>query len=235
MNRIQDNFQKIKKLIDKTAKSYHKDPRNINLLAVSKSCSVQKISAIYNCNQNHFGESYIQEAIKKIIWFQNNQPNKKIFWHMIGSIQSNKIMLVSKYFDWCHTIDSIKIAKKLNKYRESMQNPLQVLIQINIHQERNKHGAHPKEIKKISDFINDNCRYLKLRGIMAIPLKTNDLIKQREAFRDLYKIFVNLKHSYSNIDILSIGMTNDMISAIAEGSTLLRIGNGIFNLKKQQI
>lgn len=232
MHVIQKNFKKTKKLIKKSAKLYHKNPNNIHLLVVSKSRSTEEIQLIQACKQNHFGESYAQEAINKILWFKKNQPKNKLVWHMIGLVQSNKSKLISKHFDWCHTIGHINIAKNLNKHRKNIQKSLQVLIQINLNQEMNKYGANLQDVQKIAQFIHKECIYLKLRGIMAIPIKTNNFIKQRENFYNLYKVFFNLQNSYPNIDTLSLGMTNDMIAAIAEGSTLLRIGHGIFQNKK---
>lgn len=228
---IQKNFQRTKKLIEKTAKIYHKDPKNINLLVVTKSRSIEEIQLIYECQHNHFGENYAQEAINKILWFKRNQPKKKLIWHMIGLVQSNKSVLISKYFDWCHTIGHINIARNLNKYRKNIQKPLQVLIQINLNRETSKYGANLKEVQTIAQFIYKECMHLQLRGIMAIPIKTNNFIKQRENFHNLYKIYFDLKNNYLNIDTLSIGMTNDMVAAIAEGSTLLRIGTRIFQNK----
>ncbi|AFA40944.1 pyridoxal 5'-phosphate dependent enzyme [Wigglesworthia glossinidia endosymbiont of Glossina morsitans morsitans (Yale colony)] len=232
MHVIQENFKKIKELIKKSAKLYNKNPKNINLLVVSKSRSTEEIQLIQACKQNHFGESYAQEAINKILWFKKNQPKNKLVWHMIGLVQSNKSILVSKYFDWCHTIGHINVAKNLNKHREKVQKSLQVLIQINLNQEMSKYGANLKDVQTIAEFIHKKCIYLKLRGIMAIPIKTNNFVKQRANFYNLYQVFFNLQNIYPNIDILSTGMTNDMIAAIAEGSTLLRIGNGIFQNKK---
>ncbi|WMY95202.1 MAG: YggS family pyridoxal phosphate-dependent enzyme [Arsenophonus sp.] len=224
MNTIQKNIINIKHKIIETAKKYHRLPKDIKLLAVTKNKSCYDIQNAIYAGQYKFGENYAQEGIKKILYF-NNQYNLE--WHFIGTIQTNKTKLIAKYFDWCHTINTFKIAERLNKERPFSKGPLNVLIQINITNEINKSGIMPHTVYALAKKIL-LLPQLKLRGLMAIFSSNTLIIHQVSLFYTMEKIFQELKNKYQNIDTLSIGMTNDFDIAIAFGSTLLRIGKAIF-------
>ena len=199
---------------------------DIKLLVVSKSQSVKNIEEAYDAGQRLFGENYLQEALEKIQ--QINKP--KIEWHFIGPIQSNKCKLIAENFSWVQSIDRIKVASRINEYRESMP-PINVCIQINISNELSKSGVQPHNLKA---FINEmkSFRNLKLRGIMSIPSNTNSPDKLSEEFMELRKLYEEIKFSDPAIDTLSMGMSNDYLIAVKYGATLIRVGSGIFGSRE---
>nr|CBA73650.1 amino acid racemase [Arsenophonus nasoniae] len=199
-------------------------PEDITLLAVSKTKSCDAIQEAIDAGQYQFGENYLQEGIEKIAYFRHKQD---LIWHFIGALQSNKSRLVAEHFDWCHTIDRLKIAQRLNNQRPINKTPLNVLIQINISDEISKSGIAPEELDKLAAEIV-LLPNLKLRGLMAIPAPNNELSQQISIFRSMENLFNQLKKQYPNIDTLSMGMTADLDIAIAWGSTLVRIGTAIF-------
>lgn len=224
MNTIQQNLVNVKNRIIQAAKKYHREPKGITLLAVSKTKSCDAIQEAIDAGQYQFGENYLQEGIEKIAYFSNKQD---LIWHFIGALQSNKSRLVAEHFDWCHTIDRLKIAQRLNNQRPINKAPLNVLIQINISDEVSKSGITPAELDKLAAEIV-LLPNLKLRGLMAIPAPNNELSQQISIFRSMENLFNQLKKQYPNIDTLSMAMTADLDIAIACGSTLVRIGTAIF-------
>lgn len=224
MNTIQQNLVNVKNRIIQAAKKYHREPEDITLLAVSKTKSCDAIQEAINAGQYQFGENYLQEGIEKIAYFSNKQ---NLIWHFIGALQSNKSRLVAEHFDWCHTIDRLKIAQRLNNQRPRNKAPLNVLIQINISDEISKSGITPTELDKLAAEIV-LLPNLKLRGLMAIPAPNNELSQQMSIFRSMENLCNQLKKQYPDIDTLSMGMTADLDIAIACGSTLVRIGTAIF-------
>ncbi|QOI11178.1 YggS family pyridoxal phosphate-dependent enzyme [Blochmannia endosymbiont of Colobopsis nipponica] len=227
-NDIKNNIWHVKQEINTIQKQHNKLQKKISFVAVSKNQSIDTINNVLSTGQREFGENYVQESIKKILWFKNN---KKIYpkpiWHFIGHIQSNKIKLIAEYFDWCHTITNKNTAFYLNKLRKEDAAPLNILIQININQAKNKSGIYPDELVNLSEKILIYSR-LKLRGLMAIPTRESDYYKQLKVFLNMNKLFKQLQNIYPSIDTLSIGMSNDMTAAIAAGGNLLRIGTAIF-------
>ncbi|WGO82928.1 YggS family pyridoxal phosphate-dependent enzyme [Arsenophonus apicola] len=224
MNTIQQNLVSVKNRIIQAANKYHRSPEDITLLAVSKTKSCEAIQDAIDAGQYQFGENYLQEGIEKITYFSHKQD---LIWHFIGALQSNKSRLVAEHFDWCHTIDRLKIAQRLNNQRPANKAPLNVLIQINISDEISKSGIAPAELDKLAAEIV-LLPNLKLRGLMAIPAPNNELSQQMSIFRSMENLFNQLKKQYPDIDTLSMGMTADLDIAIACGSTLVRIGTAIF-------
>ncbi|HGJ5890012.1 MAG TPA: YggS family pyridoxal phosphate-dependent enzyme [Arsenophonus apicola] len=224
MNTIQQNLVNVKNSIIQAANKYHRSPEDITLLAVSKTKSCEAIQDAIDAGQYQFGENYLQEGIEKITYFSHKQD---LIWHFIGALQSNKSRLVAEHFDWCHTIDRLKIAQRLNNQRPANKAPLNVLIQINISDEISKSGIAPAELDKLAAEIV-LLPNLKLRGLMAIPAPNNELSQQTSIFRSMENLFNQLKKQYPDIDTLSMGMTADLDIAIACGSTLVRIGTAIF-------
>lgn len=224
MNTIQQNLVSVKNRIIQAANKYHRSPEDITMLAVSKTKSCEAIQDAIDAGQYQFGENYLQEGIEKITYFSHKQD---LIWHFIGALQSNKSRLVAEHFDWCHTIDRLKIAQRLNNQRPANKAPLNVLIQINISDEISKSGIAPAELDKLAAEIV-LLPNLKLRGLMAIPAPNNELSQQMSIFRSMENLFNQLKKQYPDIDTLSMGMTADLDIAIACGSTLVRIGTAIF-------
>ncbi|WP_421132248.1 YggS family pyridoxal phosphate-dependent enzyme [Alteromonas sp. A079] len=202
----------------------HRPPNSVKLLAVSKTKPVSDIMAAYEAGQRCFGENYIQEGVEKVKELSDLQD---IEWHMIGPIQSNKTKAVAEHFDWVHTVDREKIARRLNDQRPHGCAPLNICIQVNIDDEDSKSGVAPAELASLVAFISD-LPNLTLRGIMAIP-KANPSIEEQEAtLTALKELFDQYHTSLSNFDTLSVGMSSDMVQAIQCGSTMVRIGTAIF-------
>ena len=219
MSLIKKNIHSI---TDELKKIDSKQDDEIRLVAVSKGQSQEKILEALDAGHNIFGENYLQEAINK----QKSLTEYKIEWHFIGPIQSNKCKLIAENFHWIQTVDRIKVANKLNKFNTN-QTPLNICIQINISNEDTKSGVKIKEIDALAEYISNSDK-LKLRGLMAIPsntIKKEILINE---YKQLKMIYENLKSKYSTIDTLSMGMSNDYLLAIENGSNLVRIGTKIF-------
>ena len=194
----------------------------IRLVAVSKGQGQEKILEALNAGHKIFGENYLQEAIDK----QKGLTDYKIEWHFIGPIQSNKCKLIAENFQWVQTVDRIKVADKLNMFNTN-QTPLNICIQINISNEDTKSGVRINEIDALADHVSTLGK-LKLRGLMAVPSNTSkDKILMNE-YKQLKMLYEDLKFKHSTIDTLSLGMSNDYLLAIKNGSNLVRIGSKIF-------
>ena len=220
---------KIKKNIDlvrdEIKQNSHKTKKDIRLVAVSKGQSYIAIKSAFDAGQKIFGENYLQEALEK----KKLLENLEIEWHFIGPIQSNKCKLISENFSWVQTVDRIKIVNKLNQYRHS-KNPLNICIQVNISEENTKSGIGLDDVKQFAKLIS-NLKNLKLRGVMAIPSKINENQNLVSQYRLLKKLYEDLKITYSSVDTLSIGMSNDYLLAIENGANLVRIGTKIFGAR----
>lgn len=210
--------------IAKAVKKSHFSQQNVGLLAVSKTKPSTLILEAYNAGQRQFGESYVQEAVEKI---SELSTLNDIEWHFIGPIQSNKSAQVASHFDWVQSVDRIKIARRLNDQRPAHLTPINVLIQVNIDDEASKSGCQPNELTTLAEFI-EQAPHLTLRGLMAIPKKSDDPTQQSSSFAKLYTCYNELKSQYSTVDTLSMGMSADVESAIEQGSTMVRIGTDIF-------
>ena len=226
---ISFNMLKIKKNIDlvrdEIKQNSHKTKKDIRLVAVSKGQSYIAIKSAFDAGQKIFGENYLQEALEK----KKLLENLEIEWHFIGPIQSNKCKLISENFSWVQTVDRIKIVNKLNQYRHS-KNPLNICIQVNISEENTKSGIGLNDVKQFAKLIS-NLKNLKLRGVMAIPSKKNENQNLVSQYRLLKKLYEDLKITYSSVDTLSIGMSNDYLLAIENGANLVRIGTKIFGAR----
>lgn len=228
---IKENIHQIKQRITKIAQQCDRDPKQIQLIAVSKTKSISAIKEAIEAGQRLFGENYVQEGIAKIEYFQRNQTNLELEWHFIGPLQSNKTKLVAENFSWVHTIERDKIAKRLNEQRPNHLPAMNVLIQINISNEVSKSGIVPDEMFNLAKIIQE-LPNLKLRGLMAIPAETSDLQQQIVTFKRMYDLYIQLQNRFENIDTLSMGMTHDMQAAITAGSTMVRIGTAIFGARE---
>jgi pyridoxal phosphate enzyme (YggS family) len=222
MLKIKENINLVR---DEIKQNPHKTKKAIRLVAVSKGQSYIAIKSAYDAGQKIFGENYLQEALEK----KKLLENLEIEWHFIGPIQSNKCKLISENFSWVQTVDRIKIVDKLNQYRHSKK-PLNICIQVNISEENTKSGIGLNDVKEFAKIIS-NLKNLKLRGIMAIPSKTNENQNLVSQYRLLKKLYEDLKISYSSVDTLSIGMSNDYLLAIENGANLVRIGTKIFGAR----
>jgi len=222
MLKIKENISLVR---DEIKQNSHKTKKDIRLVAVSKGQSYIAIKSAFDAGQKIFGENYLQEALEK----KKLLENLEIEWHFIGPIQSNKCKLISENFSWVQTVDRIKIVNKLNQYRHS-KNPLNICIQVNISEENTKSGIGLNDVKQFAKLIS-NLKNLKLRGVMAIPSKTNETQNLVSQYRLLKKLYEDLKITYSSVDTLSIGMSNDYLLAIENGANLVRIGTKIFGAR----
>lgn len=224
---IKDNLTSIHQQIQTACQKVGRPQSAVKLLAVSKTKPVEDIQMAIDAGQRAFGENYVQEGIEKIQYFADKHP--ELEWHFIGPLQSNKTRLVAEYFDWMQTMDRAKIADRLNEQRSHYKKPLNVLIQINISDESSKSGIQPAEMLALAKHI-ENLPHLRLRGLMAIPAPTDDIAEQEKALSAMQVLFEELKAVCPDqqIDTLSMGMSDDMRTAIACGSTMVRIGTAIF-------
>ncbi|WP_353572194.1 YggS family pyridoxal phosphate-dependent enzyme [Candidatus Albibeggiatoa sp. nov. BB20] len=227
MTNIIANLKKIQQDIQYYAQQVQRNSNEIQLLAVSKTHPVKTILMAYEQGQRQFGENYLQHAVPKII--ELNQFN--IEWHFIGKIQTNKTRQIAEHFAWVQTLEHLKHAQRLSQQRSVDLPPLNVCIQVNISEEPQKSGILLKDVEAFAGAIN-LLPNLNLRGLMAIPAASQDFQQQSQTFRLLQPTYQNLKSQYAQIDTLSMGMTNDMQAAIAQGSTMVRIGTGIFGARE---
>lgn len=200
---------------------------NITLLAVSKTQPISAIKLLYQQGVHQFGENYLQEAQKKI----KQLNDLAITWHFIGPLQSNKCKRISEQFDWVQSIDREVIAHKLNEHRPAHLPTLNVCIQVNISKEESKSGVLAEEVEGLCQIVNQLPR-LKLRGLMCIPKTESCFDNQRQALKKMTHIYQQLKDIYQ-LDTLSMGMSADYRAAIAEGSTMVRIGSALFGPRKE--
>ena len=225
-NTIAQNIKSIQSQIHDTEKKYARLSGSVQLLAVSKTRPKEDIYAAFAENQRHFGENYLQGALLKI----KEMGEPSIEWHFIGPIQSNKTRQIAENFNWVHTLDRLKIAQRLSEQRDSKQKPLNVCIQVNVSGEASKSGVIPEETlslaKEISGLPN-----IQLRGLMTIPASSNDFEQQRKPFQLLRELKDEIQSQGIELDTLSMGMSNDIEAAIAEGSTMVRIGTAIFGAR----
>jgi len=224
---ISDRLKLVLTTIKITAKKSGRLNNNIQLLAVSKKQSIEKIKTAFNAGQKAFGENYLQEALEK----QAKLKDLPIEWHFIGSIQSRKAKSIAHNFDWAQSIDRLAVAEALNKHRPKDMQPLNICIQVNIDSESTKSGLNPNEVIKLANEIKKLPR-LKLRGLMAIPKKLIDPAEQYKTFLKVAQLQELLTQQDHEIDTLSMGMSADLIPAIEAGSTMIRVGTAIFGERK---
>ena len=229
MNDIAHNLAQVRDKISAAAARCGRASEEITLLAVSKTKPASAIAEAIDAGQRAFGENYVQEGVDKIRSFQE-QGNTDLQWHFIGPLQSNKSRLVAEHFDWCHTVDRLRIATRLNDQRPSEMQALNVLIQINISDENSKSGIALSELDALAAEVAALPR-LTLRGLMAIPAPESSYERQFAVAQQMAVAFEALKARYNTVDTLSLGMSDDMEAAIAAGSTMVRIGTAIFGAR----
>ena len=227
MSTIEHNLQDVRRRIAAAAAECGRDAKEITLLAVSKTKPASALEEAMAAGQRAFGENYVQEGVDKIQHFASHPLAPELEWHFIGPLQSNKSRLVAEHFAWCHTVDRLKIATRLNEQRPAALPPLNVLIQVNISDEASKAGIAPAELPALAEAVAA-LPNLRLRGLMAIPAPESDYARQLAVFRKMADALAALQARHPQADTLSMGMTDDMPAAIAAGSTMVRIGTAIF-------
>ena len=223
MNNMRKNLNRVREQIVEAALAQKREPDSILLLAVSKKKPASDIRQAWELGQRDFGENYLQEALQKM----EELEDLDITWHFIGAIQSNKTRNIAEAFDWAHCIDRAKIARRLSEQRPAELGPLNVCIQVNIDHESSKAGIELAELPELANAIHQ-LPGIRLRGLMTIPAPQESFELQRSAFAKLANALESLRQQGIDCDTLSMGMTQDMEAAIAEGSTLVRIGTAIF-------
>ena len=224
---IADNWVAVRKLIQEAEIKYQRPRGSVSLLAVTKSQSVGKIIEAIECGQIHFGENYLQEAIMKIKSLQQYSLN----WHFIGRIQANKTRAIAENFSWVHSVSRYTIAKRLHQQRPDRLGPLNVCVQVNIDHDPQKQGASINELPELMSQLL-SLKKLTLRGLMVIPSGENNFSKQRQVYRQLAVVQQFLVGQGFRLDTLSMGMSPDFEAAIAEGSTIVRLGTAIFGERR---
>ena len=227
METIAERLKSAYETVKQSALTANRPPKDVQLLAVSKTMPVSDIVQAYEAGQLLFGENYVLEGIEKVKALANLTD---IEWHFIGPLQSNKTRLVAENFDWVQSVDRIKIAQRLNDQR-SAHKKLNVCIQVNINNEVSKAGIKPEELDELAQQIS-LLPNLTLRGLMTIPAAGQSDKQQQSSFRNMHQLFDKLQQNNSNIDTLSMGMSADLHNAIANGATMVRLGTAIFGARK---
>ncbi len=203
-----------------------REPGNVQLLAVSKKKPASAIVAALSAGQRAFGENYLDEALGKM----DTPGLENAEWHFIGAIQSRKSAAIAERFHWVHSVDRLKVARKLSEHRPTHLPPLNICVQVNIDNEDSKSGVSVPEVDALVEACNE-LPGLVVRGLMSIPAPANDFEAQRMACRKLYEQQMRLAALHPSMDTLSIGMSNDLEAAIAEGSTMVRVGTALFGAR----
>ena len=219
------SWQQVNKQVAQACAQATRENNEVTLLAVSKTKLAEMVTTLARQGQRDFGENYLQEALEKIQVLRGQPECESIIWHYIGSIQRNKTRDIAENFDWVQTLEREIIAKRLNEQRPAELSPLNVLIQVNIDTEDSKSGCLPADLPELITAIKHYER-LQLRGLMIIPSKANT-----DAFARTKQLFEDIKIEHPELqkwDTLSMGMSDDMSAAIANGSTMVRVGTAIF-------
>ena len=225
---LQANLHAVRMRIAGAASACGRSPHSVQLLAVSKTWPAASVRAAAAAGQSDFGESYLQEALAKMAELADLAP--ALCWHFIGPLQSNKTQAVAAHFAWVHSVDRDKIAQRLNDQRPADLPPLQVCLQVNISGEASKSGVAPAAIAALAATVAALPR-LRLRGLMAIPEACTDPLAARLPFARLRDLLERLNSTGLKLDTLSMGMSDDLEAAIAEGATMVRVGTAIFGVR----
>ena len=231
----QARLREVRARIEKAARAAGRDPREVTLVAVSKTFGADRIREALAAGQHRFGENYLQEAATKIDQVTQIAHGRPVEWHFVGPIQSNKTRELAERFSWVQSVDRLKVAQRLSQQRPADQPPLNVLLQVNVSFESTKHGAEPDQLAELARQVAPLAG-LRLRGLMAIPEPTADPVRQRAAFARLRDLLEQVRRELgpagAALDTLSMGMSDDLEAAVAEGSTMVRVGTAIFGVRK---
>jgi len=223
-----NNIQMVGDTIRQAEKRFGREPKSVKLLAVSKFHPISAIQDCLQCGHTDFGESYAQELAEKATHLAKSKA--AIEWHYIGPIQANKTRFIAQSAQWVHSIDRVKIARRISEQKPRDTAPINICLQLNIDKEASKSGVSIEDLKKLADQVQ-MLSGLSLRGIMAIPARKTQFEQQRLAFAKARHAFETLNTQGYALDTLSMGMSGDMEAAIAEGATIVRIGTAIFGAR----
>ncbi len=220
MSEVRERLERVDETIRACESRYGRDPGSVALMVVSKHQPAEAVREALSAGQRAFGENYLKEAKTKI----EALAEPTAVWHFIGTVQSNKTAEIAALFDWVHTVDREKLARRLSEQRPAGRPPLNVCLQVNTSGEKTKSGIAPSALPALIEAVVELPR-LKLRGLMALPAPETVFERQRRAFAQLAKLAAESTVSF---DTLSIGTSGDFEAAIAEGSTMVRIGTAVF-------
>ncbi len=223
MTTIASRLQAVRARIRRAADACGRNPDDISLLAVSKTWPAEAVREAAAAGQRAFGENYVQEGVAKIAAL----ADAALDWHFIGPLQSNKSAEVARTFDWIHSIDRAKLARRLSDQRDPAAAPLNVCIQLNVSGEASKSGIEAGELDALADHIA-GLPGLRLRGLMCVPEPSEDESLLRRRFAMLRHLLERLQARGFALDTLSMGMSHDLEAAIVEGATMVRVGTAIF-------
>ncbi|RLA30140.1 MAG: YggS family pyridoxal phosphate-dependent enzyme [Gammaproteobacteria bacterium] len=223
MPTLTERFEQVKMRIKAATIAAERPAGAVTLVAVSKARSASEIADLHRLGQHAFGESYLQEALVKL----NTLAGLPLEWHFIGPLQANKTRHVAEHFAWAHSVDRLKLAKRLSEQRPTGLPPLNICLQVNISGEPTKSGIRPDEVPKLAAEIA-NLPGLRLRGLMAIPAVTDDIEQAWRPFRLLRELAASITARGIPLDTLSMGMSDDLEAAVMEGATLVRVGTALF-------
>jgi pyridoxal phosphate enzyme (YggS family) len=220
---VTENLALISDLLHQAAIEAGRQPTDVRLLAVSKKQPLEKIREAAAAGQRDFGENFVQEGVEKI----EALSDLDLTWHFIGHLQSNKTRVVAEYFDWVHTIDKLKTARRLSEQRPTGLPPLNICIQVNVDDETSKSGVQPEALPELARACAE-LPNLRLRGLMCLPAVRDEFEQQRIPFAALRGMAEDLRRAGVETDTLSMGMTADFRAAVFEGATIVRIGTALF-------
>jgi pyridoxal phosphate enzyme (YggS family) len=223
MSTIADNLSSVSARIDAAARAAGRDTASVGLLAVSKTKPAQAVREAYAAGIKDVGENYLQEALSK----QEALTDLPLTWHFIGPIQSNKTRAIAEHFDWVHSVDRLKIAQRLAEQRPAGLAPLNICLQVNISGEASKAGCVPADLPELAKAVAA-LPGLRLRGLMAIPEPSTDPARQNAVFAEVRALSERLN---LGLDTLSMGMSEDLEAAIAQGATWVRVGTALFGAR----
>ncbi len=223
MTNFRERLNRVQARIHAAAERAGRDPAAVQLLAVSKTRPAADIREAFACGQRRFGENYLQEALDK----QQQLQDLTIEWHFIGPLQSNKTRAIAENFDWVHSVDRLKVARRLSEQRPAGRPPLNICVQVNLDREASKSGVLPEALDSLLESLQP-LPHIQVRGLMAIPAVRSDPQQQRQALQPLADALARLQPRYPQLDTLSMGMSGDLEAAIAAGATLVRIGTDLF-------
>jgi PLP dependent protein len=224
---LQENYERLQSRLATACQVSGRAPGSVRLLAVSKTFPASDVLALARLGQQAFGENYLQEAVEKIATCRAERPELALEWHFIGPIQSNKTRPIAQQFQWVHSVDRERVARRLSEQRPAALAPLNVCIEVNVSGEASKSGCAPAQLPDLARLVA-GLPQLRLRGLMAIPEPASDLPTQNLRFAQVRQLFDSLVAAGIPMDTLSMGMSADAEAAIAQGSTMVRVGTALF-------
>ena len=240
---LHERYERLRQRVRAACEAAGRSPDAVAILAVSKTFPAAQVLELAALGQRAFGESYLQEAQAKIdacdaerqqaLAGRTDGPAPALQWHFIGPLQSNKTRAVAERFDWVHSVDRERVARRLAEQRPPGRSPLNVCVQVNVSAEETKSGCAPAQALELARLVA-GLEGLRLRGVMAIPAPSDDPVLQQAQFARLRELFERLRQDGLDVDTLSMGMSDDLEAAIAEGATLVRVGSALFGRRAAQ-